>query len=367
MFFKYVVVGAGISGLTVAERIANELCERVLVVEKRRHIGGNCADEYNADGLLIHTYGPHIFHTTHKKVFDYLSSFTQWRLYQHRVLSYTDGQYLPFPICARTLRMLYGIDLSASQAAEFLSSMAEPDRKITSSEDVVIAAAGKDIYEKFFKYYTKKQWDVFPSELDPSVIARVPVRAGVDERYFTDPYQGMPAAGYAPMFARMAANPNISMLLGTDYFEIKDDISYDTLIYTGPVDAYFGYEYGALKYRSLRFDFETLDTQDYQPSAVVNYPNDYDFTRITEYKKLTGQQHAKTVISKEYPTWEGEPYYPVPMSSEKALYAKYERRAQAEENVHFLGRLAQYKYVNMDAAVDAALALFEQKIRCTGD
>jgi len=358
-----VVVGAGISGLTVAERIANCLDERVLVVEKRGHIGGNCADEYNADGLLVHKYGPHIFHTSEKEVFDYLSRFTGWHLYQHRVLSYVDGQFLPFPICARTLRMLYGVDLSASETQDYLKSMAEPDRPIRSSEDVVIAAAGRDIYEKFFKYYTKKQWDVYPDELDPSVIARIPVRPGGDERYFTDTYQGLPINGYAQMFARIAAHPNIMLLLNTDFEQVRNDINYSTLIYTGRIDEFYGHEYGRLKYRSLRFDFETLDTEEYQPAAVVNYPNDYDFTRITEYKKLTGQKHSKTVISKEYPTWDGEPYYPVPMPKQQALYVQYAQRAEQEAHVLFQGRLGEYSYYNMDAAVKAALELFNKRIK----
>jgi UDP-galactopyranose mutase len=363
LYFDYVVVGAGISGLTIAERIASQLGTRVLIVEKRRHIGGNCADAYDADGLLVHTYGPHIFHTVHKDVFDYLSAFTDWRLYQHRVLSYVDGQLLPFPICARTVSMLYGVPMAAPEVAEFLKSVAEPQRAIRTSEDVVIAAAGPYIYEKFFKQYTKKQWDVYPDELDPSVIARVPVRANGDERYFTDPYQGMPAAGYSAMFARMAAHPNISLLLGVDFAEVRGDIRCGTLIYTGPVDEYYRHEYGALKYRSIRMEFETYGVQEFQQAAVINYPNDYDFTRITEYKKLTGQIHEKTVISKEYPTWDGEPYYPVPQPAQQTLYAKYAERARTEKNVLFAGRLAEYRYYNMDAAVKAALALFETRIR----
>ncbi|MGI5849953.1 MAG: UDP-galactopyranose mutase [Christensenellales bacterium] len=363
LYFKYVVVGAGISGLTMAERIASCLNEKVLVIEKRSHIGGNCYDYYNDDGILIHQYGPHIFHTSMKHVFDYLSEFTQWDIYQHRVLAYVDGAYLPMPICARTINMLYNLNLSTREVEDFLKSVAQGSREIKSSEDVVISKAGKYIYEKFFKYYTIKQWDMDPSALDPSVISRVPVRFSIDERYFTDPYQGMPRAGYTRMFENMVKSPLIKILLNTNYKEVIKDLKYDRLIYTGPVDEFYGNELGALKYRSVNIVFETKDTSDYQPAAVVNYPNDYDFTRITEYTKLTGQRHTKTVISKEYPTWDGEPYYPVPSPAQQALYAEYKRKADAEPNTLFLGRLATYKYYNIDAAVNAALCLFNDHVK----
>lgn len=363
MNFKYVVVGAGISGLTVAEKISSELNEKVLVIEKRKTIGGNCYDYYNDDGILIHKYGPHIFHTSNKEVFDYLSRFTDWDIYQHRVLAYADGAYLPLPICARTINMLYNINLSTSEVKGFLKGVADSEREIRTSEDVVLSQAGQYIYEKFFKYYTKKQWDLDASELDPSVISRVPVRFSIDERYFTDQYQGMPSLGFTRMFENMADNPNIMILLGTDYKEVIGDIIYDHLIYTGPVDEYFGADMGALKYRSLNFVFETKDTDSYQQAAVINYPNDYDFTRITEYKKLTGQKHQKTTISKEYPTWEGEPYYPVPTAEQKQLYERYRQRAENEKNTLFLGRLASYRYVNMDAAVAAALETFNKQLK----
>ena len=363
MHFKYVIVGAGISGLTVAERISSVLNEKVLVIEKRRTIGGNCYDYYNGDGILVHKYGPHIFHTPNKEVFDYLSRFTDWDIYQHKVLAYVDGEYLPLPICARTINMLYNINLSTNDIKGFLQEAAEGAREIKSSEDVVLSQAGRHIYEKFFKYYTIKQWDMDASELDPSVISRVPVRFSIDERYFTDRYQGMPSKGYTRMFENMADSPNIKMLFGTDYKEVIGDIKYKYLIYTGPVDEYFGYDLGRLKYRSLNFVFETKDTESFQPAAVVNYPNDYDFTRITEYKKLTGQKHHKTTISKEYPTWDGEPYYPVPSAEQQRLYEQYRRRAENEKNTLFLGRLAAYRYVNMDAAVAAALELFNTCLR----
>lgn len=363
MFYKYVVVGAGITGLTIAERIANVLGEKVLVIEKRPHIGGNCYDYYDKDGILIHKYGPHIFHTAHKKVFDYLSTFTEWNNYQHRVLTYVDGNLLPMPICARTINMLYNLNLSTSEVKGFLERVADSEREIKSSEDVVISKAGEYIYDKFFKQYTKKQWDMYPSELDPSVISRVPVRYNTDERYFTDKYQGMPSAGYTHMFENMVKDGNIKLLLNTDYKEVISDIQYDHLIYTGPVDYYYDYEFGELKYRSIDVVFETKDVSDYQSAAVINYPNDYDFTRITEYTKLTGQNHRKTVISKEYPTWDGEPFYPVPVSEQQTLFSQYEKKADAETGTVFAGRLAEYKYYNMDAAVNAALEVFDSRIK----
>lgn len=357
------VVGAGISGLTIAERIASVLNERVLVIEKRPHIGGNCYDFYNEDGILIHKYGPHIFHTSKKPVFDYLSQFTAWNLYQHRVLAFVDGAYLPMPICARTINMLYNKNLSTEEVKGFLESEADASREIKSSEDVVISQAGKYIYEKFFRNYTKKQWDMEASELDPSVISRVPVRFSIDERYFTDRYQGMPSLGYTRMFEEMTKDGRIKILLNTDYKEVISDIKYELLIYTGQVDEYFGCDLGALKYRSLDFVFETKDMKSFQDAAVVNYPNDYDFTRITEYKKLTGQKHPKTVISREYPTWGGEPYYPVPASEQQKLYERYRQRANSEKHTLFLGRLATYRYCNMDAAADEALRLFDERIK----
>jgi UDP-galactopyranose mutase len=360
--YKYVVVGAGITGLTFAQSIAERLNEKVLVIEKRGHIGGNCHDYYDESGVLVHKYGPHIFHTASKRVYDYLSRFTKWNDYQHRVSTYVDGNLLPMPICARTINMLYNLNLSTQEVEGFLKQVADGDREIKSSEDVVISKAGEYIYEKFFKNYTKKQWDMYPSELDPSVISRVPIRYNTDERYFTDPYQGMPSAGYSHMFDNMIDNSNIKILLNTDYKEVIDDIKYEKLIYTGPVDYFFNYSLGKLKYRSIDVVFETKDTCDYQPASVVNYPNDYDFTRITEFKKLTWQKHEKTVICKEYPTWEGEPYYPVPIEAQKKLYTKYKKQVDMQSNVVFAGRLAEYKYYNMDAAVLSALELFDTEI-----
>lgn len=362
MKYKYVIVGAGLAGLTMAEKIANELNERVLIIEKRNHIGGNCFDYYNEDGILIHKYGPHIFHTNSKEVWDYLSRFTKWYQYQHRVLSYIDGQLIPMPITTETINKLYNLNLSNFEVEEFLNKQATPLDEIKNSEDVVLSKAGKDIYEKFFKNYTKKQWDVFPDELDKSVISRIPVRYNRDTRYFTNRYQAMPLHGYTKMCENMINNPNIHVLLNVNYKDIIDELQYETLIYTGAVDNFFDFKYGSLKYRSLRFEFETLNTESYQEVAVVNYPNDYDFTRITEFKKLTGQEAKNTTIVREYPTWEGEPYYPYPTKECAMEYEPYNNECAKMQNVMFIGRLAEYKYYDMDAVVKRAIDIFNTRI-----
>lgn len=363
MQYEYLIVGAGLSGLTMAERIANVLNEEVLIVEKKSHIGGNCFDSFNEDGILIHNYGPHIFHTNHKDVWDYLSQFTKWNYYQHRVLTYIDGQYIPMPITSETINKLYNLNLSNFEVEKFLAEQAESIDNIKNSEDVVLSKAGRDIYEKFFKNYTKKQWDAYPDELDKSVISRIPVRYNRDIRYFTNKYQGMPKYGYTNMCIKMIDNPRIHVLLNTDYKDVVNEIKYEKLIYTGPVDYFFDYKFEKLKYRSIRFEYETLNTDSYQDAAVVNYPNDYDFTRITEFKKLTGQEAFNTTIMKEYPTWEGEPYYPYPVKECAEQYKLYKSECEKQNRVIFIGRLAEYKYYDMDAVVKRALDIFSNEIR----
>ncbi len=362
MKFKYVVVGAGLAGLTMAERIANVLDEKVLVIEKRNHIGGNIYDSYNEDGILIHNYGPHIFHTNDKGVYEYLSAFTKWRDFWHRVLTYVDGNLVPMPITVETVNKLYNLNLNCFEVEDFLKQQAETIEEIKTSKDVALSKVGRDIYEKIFETYTKKQWGIDPAELDTSVIARIPIRLNRDTRYFSDKYQGMPAHGYTKMCENMVRNKNIKLLLNTDYKEIIGDISYETLIYTGAADEYYDYKFGRLAYRSINFVFETYDREEYQEAPVVNYPNDYDFTRITEFKKLSGQENKKTTICKEFPTSEGEPYYPFPTKDCKAQYALYEEEINKEKQVIFLGRLAEYRYYNMDAVVRRALDIFDQKL-----
>ena len=358
--FDYLIVGAGFAGSVLAERLASQLDQRVLLIDKRNHVGGNAYDRYNDDGLLVHTYGPHIFHTNSQQVFQYLSQFTRWRAYQHRVLASVDGQLVPFPINLDTINQLYGMNLNSFQLEEFFASVAEPRESISTSEDVVVSKVGRDLYQKFFRNYTFKQWGLDPSELDASVTARVPTRTSRDDRYFTDTYQAMPLRGYTRMFEKMLDHPNIKIMLNTDYREIEGFVPYRELIYTGPIDEYFDFRYGKLPYRSLDFKFETFDVPVYQPEAVVNYPNDYAYTRVTEFKYLTGQEHPKTTIVYEYPRAEGDPYYPVPRPENAELYKQYKALADATPGVHFVGRLATYKYYNMDQVVAQALSVYDK-------
>jgi UDP-galactopyranose mutase len=358
--FDYLIVGAGFSGSTLAERLATQLNKKVLLIDKRNHIGGNAYDKYDDAGVLIHQYGPHIFHTNSRQVFDYLSNFTKWRAYQHRVLACVDGQLVPIPINLDTINTLYGLKLSSSELDNWFASVAEKREQIRTSEDVVVSKVGRELYEKFFRGYTRKQWGIDPSELDASVTARVPTRTNRDPRYFTDAYQAMPQQGYTRMFENMLAHENIKILLNTDYKEVLDLIPFKKMIYTGPVDEFFEYRFGKLPYRSLQFQFETHNTNVYQSAPVINYPNDYAYTRVTEFKYLTGQEHQKTTIVYEFPQDEGDPYYPVPRQENAELYRKYAALAQETPNVHFAGRLATYKYYNMDQVVAQALTLFNK-------
>lgn len=360
--FDFLIVGAGFAGCVLAERISSQIDKKVLIVEKRDHIGGNCYDFYNEYGVLVHKFGPHYFRTNSKKVFDYLSQFTYWHYVQYKILSFVDGQLLPFPINLDTVNRLYGLNLSSFELEEFFGKVREPQREIRSSEDVVVSQVGIELYEKFFKGYTKKQWGLDPSELDSSVCARIPVRTGRDGRYFNDKYQAMPKHGYTEMFRKMISHSNIHLMLKTDYKEIVDIVPFDRMIYTGPVDEFFDHKFGRLPYRSLRFEYETFDQEWYQSVSQVNYPNDYDFTRIVEIKHATGQKHEKTTIAKEYPLEKGDPYYPIPNEENRLLYKKYRKEARKLKGVYFLGRLADYKYYNMDEVVALALELFENKI-----
>ena len=357
--FDFLIVGAGYAGAVLAERLARGLDKRVLVVDRRNHIAGNAYDYHDAAGLLVHKYGPHIFHTASRDVFEYLSQFTRWRNYEHRVLASVDGQLVPVPINLDTINRLYGLNLSADRLDAFFESVAEPCAQIRTSEDVVVSKVGRELYNKFFRNYTRKQWGIDPSELDAQVTARVPVRSNRDDRYFTDAYQAMPAFGYTRMFENILDHPNIKVLLNADYREVREAIPHGETIYTGPVDEFFDYRFGPLPYRSLEFRHETHDMEVFQPAPVVNYPNDYLFTRITEFKYLTGQQHPKTSVVYEFPTAEGDPYYPVPQPQNAELYRRYQELASATPAVRFAGRLATYRYYNMDQVVAQALTLFK--------
>ncbi len=358
--FDYLIVGAGFAGSVLAERLASVSGKKVLICDKRNHVGGNAYDHYNEHGVLVHKYGPHIFHTNSRDVFDYLSRFTEWRPYEHRVQASVDGQLVPMPINLDTINKLYGLSLTSFQLEEFFKSVAEPREQLRTSEDVVVSKVGRELYEKFFRNYTRKQWDLDPSELDASVTSRVPVRTNRDDRYFTDTFQAMPLHGYTRMFERMLDHPNIKVMLNCDYREIADEFEYKEMIYTGPVDAFFDYRYGKLPYRSLEFKHETHNVERFQPAPVINFPNEHAYTRVTEFKYLTGQEHLKTSIVYEYPQAEGDPYYPVPRKENADTYTKYKALADATPDVHFVGRLATYKYYNMDQIVAQALTTYSK-------
>jgi len=364
--FDYLIVGAGFAGSVMAERLAADAGKKVLIIDKRPHIGGNAYDHHDDAGILVHKYGPHIFHTNSKEVFEYLSAFTEWRQYQHRVQACVDGQLLPIPINLETVNRIYGCNLSSFDLPNFFQANAEPRATIKTSEDVIVSKVGRELYEKFFRNYTRKQWGLDPSELDATVIGRVPVRTNRDDRYFTDTYQAMPRHGLTRMFERMLSHPNIKILLNADYREVQKCIPHDEVIYTGPVDEYFDYRYGRLPYRSLKFEFETLNKEWHQPVGVINYPNENLYTRVTEFKHLTGQEHHKTSLVYEYPRATGDPYYPIPRPENAELYRKYQMLAAATKGVHFVGRLATYKYYNMDQVVAQALTLYSKLVRQIG-
>jgi len=362
--YDYLIVGAGFAGSVLAERLASQHGARVLLIDRRPHVGGNAYDEPNEAGILYHKYGPHIFHTNSDQVVDYLSQFTEWRPYEHRVQAQVRGQLVPIPINRTTLNMLFDANLKTDEeAAHYLAGRAEPVEEIRTSEDVVINAVGRELYELFFRGYTRKQWGLDPSELDKQVTSRIPTRTNTDDRYFSDTFQAMPLNGYTAMFEKMLDHPLIEKRLGVDFSDFKDrahEIA-DHIIYTGPIDEYFDYRFGKLPYRSLKFDHQTLEQENFQPVAVVNYPDEQvPYTRISEYKHLTGQQSPVTTITYEYPSAEGDPYYPIPRPENQELFKKYEALADATEGVTFVGRLATYRYYNMDQIVGQALATFRR-------
>ncbi|WP_205961412.1 UDP-galactopyranose mutase [Paracoccus endophyticus] len=357
--YDVVIAGAGFAGSVLAERLAQASGQRVLVVDKRDHVAGNAYDHADAAGLLVHRYGPHIFHTNSDEVVSYLSRFTRWRPYEHRVLAQVGDRRLPMPINRTTINGLYGLDLTTeAEAAAFLAAQAEPVAEIRNSRDVVVNAVGTRLYETFFQGYTRKQWGLDPSQLDKSVTSRVPTRTNADDRYFTDSFQAMPLEGYTRMFERMLDHPHIDLALGQDFHDLPAGDLAPLTIYTGPIDAFFGHRYGPLPYRSLSFRHETLDTRRFQEVGVVNYPaEDVPWTRITEYKHLTGQVHPQTSITYEIPSDEGEPYYPIPRPENQALFKRYEALALERPDVIFAGRLGSYRYYNMDQVVGQALSI----------
>ena len=349
------VVGAGFAGSVMARELA-DAGHWVTVIDKRPHIGGNAYDTVDAHGILIHPYGPHIFHTNSEKIFQWLSRFTEWRPYEHRVLAQVDGVLLPIPINRSTINRLYGLNLDEAGIAAYLDKVRVPKDSVKTSEDVVLNSVGADLCDKFFRGYTRKQWGLDLSELSAGVAARIPTRTNDDDRYFTDTYQAMPALGYTKMFEQILDHPHIQVQLQTDYTQIRSQVQPKHTVYTGPLDAYFDYQFGKLPYRSLRFEHEYLnDTEWLQPVGTINYPNDYAYTRITEFKHLTGENHSGTSIVREYPEAEGDPYYPVPRPENEERYQRYKTLFETEPDVTFVGRLAQYRYYNMDQVVAAAL------------
>ena len=359
--YDYLIVGAGFAGAVIAERLAEGLGKHVLVIDRREHIAGNAYDHLDAAGVMVHRYGPHIFHTNAQRIVDYLSRFTEWRPYEHRVLAQVDEHLLPIPINLTTLNGLFGLSMDQQQAEVFLQQRAEPVANIRTSEDVVINQIGRELYEKFFRGYTRKQWGLDPSELDKSVTSRIPTRTNEDDRYFTDSFQAMPLQGYTRMFEQILDHPRIDVLLGTDFDAVRDQVNFKQLIYCGPIDEYFDFCFGRLPYRSLQFQHETLPQVQFQPVSVVNYPDQsVPYTRITEYKHLTGQTHPLTSISYEFPCAEGDPYYPIPRPENAELYKRYSALADNTPGVTFLGRLGTYKYYNMDQVVGQALALYQR-------
>jgi UDP-galactopyranose mutase len=364
MIYDYLIVGAGFAGSVMAERLALQLNKKVLIVEKRNHIAGNAYDEYDEHGILIHRYGPHIFHTNSKKVFNYLSKFTEWRAYEHKVLASLNGELYPIPINRITLNKLYRLNLkSEEEVKNYYDSVKEKRNPVLNSEDIIVNQVGRDLFEKFFLNYTKKQWNKEPKELSPTVCGRIPVRTNDDSRYFTDKYQFMPKDGYTAMFKKMLSHPNIEVVLDTDYKRIINDVKFDKMIYTGPIDYFFDYKFGKLPYRSIRFEYKNFDKEFYQPTTQVNYVDNLNrFTRVVEHKYLSNQKSETTTVSFEYSQSNGEPYYPVPTNENKELYVRYFDFSKSLKSVMFIGRLAEYQYYNMDQVVMRTLMVIETQI-----
>ena len=366
--YDVLIAGAGYAGSVIAERFASQCGMRVLVVDKRRHIAGNAYDYVDEHGVLVHAYGPHIFHTRSKPVVDYLSRFTGWRPYEHRVVADVDGRHVPVPINRTTVNELYGLELRSDEDVEaFFAARREPVDHIRTSEDAVVAKVGRDLYEKLFRGYTRKQWERDPSELHASVCGRIPVRTSTDDRYFSDWHQAMPADGYTAMFERILSHHLIDVSLGTSLDEVRDEVEHRHLVYTGPIDVFFGCRFGELPSRSLEWELRNEPTPDgglVLPTASVNYPSqEVPHTRVTEFRRLTGQSpHPSSTLAVEFPRSEGDPYYPIPRDDTRALYRRYEALAAELPDVTFVGRLARYQYLNMDQVVGQALSTFAKLV-----
>ena len=355
----FLIVGAGFAGAVAAERLASSGA-RVVVIDRRPHVGGNAYDERDEHGVLVHRYGPHVFHTNSDRVVTYLSAFTAWRPYEHRVLSETGGVRYPIPINRTTLERVFERSFEDGEVADFLESLREPRTPIRSSEDHVLDAVGSRLYDLFFRNYTIKQWGVTPDRLSAGVAARIPVRTSRDDRYFTDRFQAMPRDGYTQMFERMLATPGITVMTNTTYEDVRDSVRAAHTIYTGPIDEFFDYRFGRLPYRSIRFEFEHRAGGPVQPVGTINYPGPEPYTRCTEFGHLTGSFESGTTMVREFPSAHGDPYYPIPAPENESLYRRYRALALERDDVTFVGRLAQYRYFNMDQVVGAALGVAEQ-------
>jgi UDP-galactopyranose mutase len=366
MRFDFLIVGAGFAGSVLAQRIATQLGKTCLIVERRNHIGGNAYDRYDEAGVLVHNYGPHYFRTNSQRIIDYLSRFTEWHEIEYKIFSWTHGRYWQFPINLNTFEQLIGRPSTSEEMEAQLAEWRVVIDNPKNSEDVIVSQVGWRLYEMFFKNYTRKQWQRDAKDLDSSVCGRIPIRTNRDDRYLSERFQALPKNGYTAMFQKMLKHPLIKVRLNTDYREVRTQVAFRHLIFTGPLDEYYDHCFGHLPYRSLRFEPETLSQEFFQPAMQVNYPNDHDFTRIVEIKHATGQQLPFTTIVREYPQNFGpgrEPYYPIPAPDARALYSKYAERAASEKNVSFVGRLATYRYYNMDQIVGMALAEFERLLR----
>jgi len=376
--FDYLIVGAGLAGMVLAERLSTQKGKTCLIVEKRKHIGGNCHDHYDDTGVLTHTYGPHYFRTNSPRIKEYLSQYTEWHPVAYTIKSFSEGRYWSFPVNLNTFEEIIGRTATSEEFETWLAKERVPISNPANSEEAVISQCGWDLYNKFFLGYTLKQWKRHPKELDASVCSRIPIRTNRDDRYLKEEFQALPKAGYTRMFERMleASGFLVKVMLNTDYRDVLPHIEYGHMFYTGPIDEFYDCCYGALPYRSLRFEHETFTAEQlknreniagktgyWQPAMQVNYPNDHEFTRIVEVKHATGQQCANSTIVREYPADYGpgkEAYYPIPAEDATLLYKRYAERAEKETKVTFVGRLATYRYYNMDQVIGMALAEFNK-------